>query len=46
MNSQERGAGSTLTNTIQLHRVFVAKPGKVYRAFTTADAMALPQATK
>ena len=28
------------SNTIRLHRVFAAKPDKVYRAFTTADAMA------
>jgi uncharacterized protein YndB with AHSA1/START domain len=27
-------------NTVRLHRVFAAKPGKVYRAFTDADAMA------
>jgi uncharacterized protein YndB with AHSA1/START domain len=27
-------------NTITLHRVLQAKPEKVYRAFTTADAMA------
>lgn len=28
------------THTVQLHRVLTASPGKVYRAFTTADAMA------
>jgi uncharacterized protein YndB with AHSA1/START domain len=28
------------TNTVRLHRVLAAKPEKVYRAFTTADAMA------
>jgi uncharacterized protein YndB with AHSA1/START domain len=28
------------TNTVRLHRVFAAKPEKVYRAFTDADAMA------
>src|SRR6516165_8987319 len=39
MNKQG-SAGSTATNTIRLHRVLAAKPDKVYRAFTTADAMA------
>ena len=39
MNKQRSG-GSTLTNTVRLHRVLVAKPDKVYRAFTTSDAMA------
>jgi uncharacterized protein YndB with AHSA1/START domain len=29
---------STATNTIRLHRVLKASPGKVYRAFTDADA--------
>lgn len=28
------------TGTVKLHRVFAAKPEKIYRAFTTADAMA------
>lgn len=28
------------TNTVRLHRVLAAPPEKVYRAFTTADAMA------
>jgi uncharacterized protein YndB with AHSA1/START domain len=28
------------TNTVRLHRVLAARPEKVYRAFTTADAMA------
>ena len=32
--------GSTPTNTVRLHRMLAAKPDKVYRAFTTADAMA------
>ena len=27
-------------NTIRLHRVFATKPEKIYRAFTTPDAMA------
>jgi uncharacterized protein YndB with AHSA1/START domain len=39
MNKQASG-GSTLTNTVRLHRVLAAKPDKVYRAFTTSDAMA------
>ena len=39
MNKQG-SAGSTSTNTVHLHRVLAAKPDKVYRAFTTADAMA------
>lgn len=29
-----------MTNTIRLHRVFAAKPEKVYRAFVEPDAMA------
>ncbi|NOT48031.1 MAG: SRPBCC family protein [Acidobacteria bacterium] len=28
------------TGTVKLHRVFASKPEKVFRAFTTADAMA------
>jgi uncharacterized protein YndB with AHSA1/START domain len=39
MNKQG-SAGSTATNTVRLHRVLAAKPDKVYRAFTTPDAMA------
>jgi uncharacterized protein YndB with AHSA1/START domain len=39
MNKQG-SAGSTSTNTVRLHRVLAAKPDKVYRAFTTADALA------
>ena len=31
---------STSNNTVRLHRVLAAKPDKVYRAFTTADAVA------
>jgi uncharacterized protein YndB with AHSA1/START domain len=30
----------TRTNSVRLHRVFAAKPGKVYRAFLEADAVA------
>ena len=30
----------TSTNTVRLHRVFSAKPEKIYRAFLDADAMA------
>jgi uncharacterized protein YndB with AHSA1/START domain len=33
-------AGASATNTVRLHRVFAAKPEKVYRAFIDADAMA------
>jgi uncharacterized protein YndB with AHSA1/START domain len=37
----EQGTGDkTSTNTVRLHRVLAAKPDKVYRAFTTSDAMA------
>jgi uncharacterized protein YndB with AHSA1/START domain len=32
--------GVDATNTVRLHRVFAAKPEKVYRAFLDADAMA------
>lgn len=32
--------GVSATNTVRLHRVFAAKPEKVYRAFLDADAMA------
>jgi uncharacterized protein YndB with AHSA1/START domain len=39
MNKQG-SAGSTSTNTVRLHRVLAEKADKVYRAFTTADAMA------
>jgi uncharacterized protein YndB with AHSA1/START domain len=39
MNKQG-SAGSSSSNTVCLHRVLAAKPDKVYRAFTTADAMA------
>jgi len=31
---------SKTTNTVRLHRVFAAKPEKLYRAFLNADAMA------
>ena len=33
-------AAGTSTRTVRLHRVLAAKPDKVYRAFTTAAAMA------
>src|SRR5262249_24609126 len=39
MNKQE-SACSTSSHMVCLHPVFAAKPDKVYRAFTTADAMA------
>jgi uncharacterized protein YndB with AHSA1/START domain len=32
--------GVSASNTVRLHRVFAAKPEKVYRAFLDADAMA------
>ena len=38
--NEQRSAGGTSTNTVRLHRVLAAKPAKIYRAFTTADAMA------
>ncbi len=31
---------NTASNTVRLHRVFTAKPEKIYRAFVDADAMA------
>ena len=36
----KKTAGNTSTNTVRLHRVLAARPDKVYRAFTTPDAMA------
>jgi uncharacterized protein YndB with AHSA1/START domain len=33
-------SASPSTNTVRLHRVLAAKPERVYRAFTTPDAMA------
>jgi len=33
-------AGGTSSNTVRLHRVLAARPDKVYRALTSADAMA------
>jgi uncharacterized protein YndB with AHSA1/START domain len=44
MNKQG-SAGSTATNAVRLHRVLAAKPDKVYRAFTTADAIGALAAT-
>jgi uncharacterized protein YndB with AHSA1/START domain len=35
-----KASASPSTNTVRLHRVLAAKPEKVYRAFTTPDAMA------
>ena len=35
-----KASANIATNTISLHRVLAAKREKVYRAFTTADAMA------
>jgi uncharacterized protein YndB with AHSA1/START domain len=39
MNKQG-SADSTSSNMVRLHRVLASKPDKVYRAFTTANAMA------
>ena len=39
MNKQ-RFSDRTTTNTVRLHRVLATKPDKVYRAFTSADAVA------
>jgi uncharacterized protein YndB with AHSA1/START domain len=36
----KKSAAGAATNTVRLHRVLAAKPDKVYRAFTTAEAMA------
>ncbi|MFT3732916.1 MAG: SRPBCC family protein [Hyphomicrobium sp.] len=36
----KKQAAAAQTNTVRLHRVFAAKPEKVYRAFLEADAMA------
>jgi uncharacterized protein YndB with AHSA1/START domain len=38
--SDKQKAAAAQTNTVRLHRVFAAKPEKVYRAFLDADAMA------
>lgn len=38
--SEKQTAAPIATNTVRLHRVFAAKPEKVYRAFLDADAMA------
>src|SRR5712671_6740284 len=35
-----KASANPSTNTIRLHRVLAAKPEKIYRAFTTPDAMA------
>src|SRR6185312_16547956 len=35
-----KASTNTSGNTIRLHRVLAAKPEKVYRAFTSPDAMA------
>ena len=35
-----KASANPSTNTVRLHRVLAAKPEKVYRAFTTPDAMA------
>lgn len=38
--SDQQKATAAATNTVRLHRVFAAKPEKVYRAFLDGDAMA------
>jgi uncharacterized protein YndB with AHSA1/START domain len=38
--SDEQKAAASQTNAVRFHRVFTAKPEKVYRAFLNADAMA------
>jgi len=38
--SETSKAASASTNTVRLHRVFAAKPEKIYRAFLDAGAMA------
>lgn len=38
--SEKLRTASTSTNTVRLHRVFAAKPEKLYRAFLDAGAMA------
>jgi uncharacterized protein YndB with AHSA1/START domain len=35
-----KASANSSTNTVRLHRVLAAKPEKVYRAFTTPDAVA------
>jgi uncharacterized protein YndB with AHSA1/START domain len=36
----DRPSGNPPTNTVRLHRVFAANPEKIYRAFTSPEAMA------
>lgn len=38
--SAAKAASETAGNTVRLHRVFAAKPEKLYRAFLDADALA------
>lgn len=38
--SKATATAKTSPKTVRLHRVLTAKPAKIYRAFTTADAMA------
>lgn len=35
-----RASANPSTNTVRLHRMLAAKPDKIFRAFTTPDAMA------
>ena len=39
-NTEKKTEGNTSTGTVRLHRVLAAKPEKVYRAFTSAEALA------
>jgi uncharacterized protein YndB with AHSA1/START domain len=39
LRSHDTG-GTTMPNTVRLHRVLAAKPEKIYRAFLEADALA------
>ncbi|MFN7943824.1 MAG: SRPBCC family protein [Blastocatellia bacterium] len=39
-NTEKKAEGNTSPGTVRLHRVFAAKPEKVYRAFTSAEALA------
>lgn len=40
VNAEDRPIDDRSTGTVKLHRVFGAKPDKVFRAFTTDDAVA------
>ena len=40
MSKTQQAGPATATNTVRLHRVFSAKPERVYRAFLDGDALA------